>query len=319
MKTISLLSFIICLTCMMTAQTTAMFKYDVQLNTTDSIFTSNWISTNPVIEKEKEIINKYSASLLQDVRQYISEEKMPQKDIRKIVEQNLTNEYKDNFHVFAWNSYKYSDLFHSTITIKGFRDALFARACDILCDLIKSYPKDYKTHLVNEFTSALNFINEVPNHHYEIKEDLSYSWKPLTIFVDGKANHEICYGIKGFLLRRIYLNKISHSEIKEKITILLTKIKEVDNSKNASILCCYTINKEIVYCISATKQYFASVSNNKTFVPYQQEYEMAFWPNLIQYRINHNQGFYIIENSSWSTSDYKKAVVDKYLNIIHRE
>ena len=55
MKTISLLSLIMCLTCMMNAQTTAMFKYDVQLNTTDSIFTSNWMSTNPVIEKEKEI------------------------------------------------------------------------------------------------------------------------------------------------------------------------------------------------------------------------------------------------------------------------
>lgn len=163
-------------------------------------------------------------------------------------------------------------------------------------------------------------LNDVPNHKYEIKDsDPNDDWNDLVIFKDGIMNRDLGYGINGFLLRRIYMDNIPLNEIKEKTTSLLNKLKATDNSKNPAYLTRYTINKEIAYCITAEGNYFISLETGKKLVPYQDEYEKLYYPNLIQYRPNASQNFYLIQCPRWSYAEYHSVVIDKQANIIYKE
>ena len=298
------------------------FSYSVQLNSTDSIDTQKWLNAKPTENKENELAQKYANLISPILRQYVSTTELPEQDLQNIMQWNIQDQYKDVYKhaCFGWNAYKYSNVFHSKVSTKAFRDFLFSKACDVLCELIAYYPKDYKTKLIQAFTDAQKMLNDAPNHKYEIKDsNPNDSWEDLVIFKDGVMNRDLGYGINGFLLRRIYLDNIPLSEIKEKTTTLLTKLKATDNSKNPAYLTRYTINNEIAYCITAESNYFISIATGKRIIPYQNEYEKALYPNIIKYRYNAGQNFYVIQCPRWSSASYKSMVIDKNANIIYQE
>ncbi len=303
----------------MTYAQTAMFSYSINLTLSDSIDTQKWLNEKLTQTKENELAQKYSNLINPNLREYISTSEFSDKELLQMMQNNLQNEYKDNFWLFGWDSYHYSSLLHAKLTIKAFRDLLFNKACDLLCELIAYYPKDYKTHIIQAFTDAQKMLNDIPNHKYEIKDsNPNDSWNDMIFFKDGIANRDLGYGINGFLLRRIFMDKIPLNEIKEKTTTLLNKMKAIDTSNNPSILVRYTINNEIVYCIAAEENYFISLSTNKKFYPYSDKYLRAYYPNIIKYRYNVGQGFYNISNYHWC-KEKGTMIIDKNSNIIYQE
>lgn len=322
MKT-NFIIILLCIACSISAQQHAMFTYYSQLNGNDSIKTEKWLNANPTSVKEKELANKYYTSMNIELREYVSESELSSDDLQKQIEWNFTNEYRDNFWWFAWDYNKYSKIFHSKISIKAFRDLLFNKACDALCDLIAYYPQDYKTHLVKAFTEALNMLNDIPNHSYGIRDsDPMDEWEDLIFFKDGKPDRDLGYGINGFLLRRIYLDNIPYSEIKEKTITLLNKLKAVDNSQNATFLSRYIINNELAYCIGAEYNFLSPINSNTIYIPYNNHsniYAKKYWSNLIKCRYNAGQNFYVIKFPLYSECEYRYVVIDKNANIIYTE
>ena len=238
-------------------------------------------------------------------------------DIMEYTAKNIKNGYKDNFSYFAWNRDRYYSLFHSKISNKSFRDVIYNKAVDMLCKMVAYYPKDYRAKLLREFNNSLKTLDEAKNHRYEVKEDVSKSWKPLVFFIDGVANYQFGYGLTGFLFRRVYMDGIPYEEIREKIVNIIAKIKAVDVSKNASILSKYTINNELIFCIGADENYYASVVNNKKLVTYNYPNEIAYYPNIIKVRFNEGENFYQISNYGWCNTELKTIIVDKFINIIY--
>ena len=265
------------------------YSYSVQLNSTDSIDTQKWLNLKPTENKEKELAQRYAGLISPALRQYVSTTELPEQDLQNIMQWNIQDQYKDvcQYACFGWNAYKFSKVFHSKVNIKAFRDVLFDKACDVLCELIAFYPKDYKTKLVHAFTEAQKTLNDIPNHRYEIKDsNPNDQWEDLVIFKDGVMNRDLGYGINGFLLRRIYMDNIPVGEIKEKLSILLNKVKTTDTSKNPAYLIRYTINNEVAYCITAESNYFVSVTTGKKFLPYQNVYETALSAVIMRDRIS---------------------------------
>lgn len=309
---------LLCLASMALAQQNAMFTYNVQLTSMDSIDTQKWIRENPIRNKENEIAQKYANLISSALQQYVPVAEVAEQDLLDIMQWNINGIYKDDYGCLRHNG-KSNSLFHSNIGNKSFRDFLFKMACDILCELVSYLPKDYKIHLLRAFNNALKMLNDIPNHRYEIKEDLSSEWKPLVIFKDGRADYSLGYGINGFLLRRIYMDNIPYNEIKEKTTTLINKLKAVDNARNANVLCCYIINNEMMYCIASESNYFMSATSRKKYIPYTDEIEKAYYPNIVKYRYNAGTGFYTIYNLQWSKSNNKAVVIDANANVVYKE
>jgi len=266
---------------------------------------------NQAAAKKQELddhINDY-ALLKKDVAAFINE----------TVTDNVNREYKDNFSFFNWNRYKFGSLLLYKITNKQFRDVLYNHAVTLLSKLCSHYPKDYRDKLIKAFNEALQTMDAMQQHKCEVKENDSMSWKPLMFFIDGVANEEISNGITGFLLRRIYMDNIPYKEVREKTANLIAKLKAIDTSHNTKYQQKYIINGDIAYCITATSNYFVSLSNGKILQTYTDTNEQAYYPHTITCKSNNGQMFYVIKNYQWCNSELKAIIVDKYLNVIYHE
>ena len=318
MKT-KLLLFFILLSSVASAQFTADYVYKVQLNTTDSIDTYQWLKNYVYKELDAQVISKHQGVICNEIRTYITQSEVSDKDIADVLDYNLSRAYYQQLDGILYQSYKYYNLFHNKIKNKNFRTFLLNKACDILCDFVSLYPMDFQYKIQTELQSALDFLNDMPNHYYEIKEDVRYSWRPLTIFVDGKPNEDIAFTLEGFILRRMLMDNIAYEEIVLGVQTMLQKVTDVDTSGNAGYAAAYLINNEIIYHISCFFNYFESYEHQEYFIPYEDEYEMKYAGNVIKCRQNFGQNFYIISNRKWTTTEYRHTVVDKYMNIIHQE
>ncbi len=310
--------FLLLLSSVAFAQYTSLYSYDIQLNTTDSIDTYQWLKNYPFSQQDQQIINKYTNSICNGIRTYISNEEMPNADIEKVVKYNLNNAYYHTLSGVIYQSYKYYNMLHLKIKNKNFRDFLFNKACDILCDLVSIYPRDFQVNMEELIESTLEFMTDIPNHTYEIKEDLQYSWRPLTIFVDGQPDHNIAFTLNGFLIRRMIIDNVSYDEVLSKLQTLLQKISDIEHD-NPDFAYSYVINNEIIYYIGCFMNYFKSLEYDEYYVPYVDSREMVVAPNVIKCRQNFGQNFYIISNRLWTDSEYTHTVVDKYMNIIYQE
>lgn len=264
-----------------------------------------------------------AAAKKQELDEHINDYALLKKDVTAFINTTITDnvnrEYKDNFSFLNWYGYKFGSLFHYKITDKQFRDVLYNHAVTLLSKLCSHYPKDYKDKLIKAFNEALQTMDAMQQHKCEVKENDAMSWKPLMFFIDGVANEEISNGITGFLLRRIYMDNIPYKEVREKTANLIAKLKATDTSHNAKYQQKYIINGDIAYCITATSNYFVSLSNGKALQTYTNTNEQVYYPHMITCKSNNGQMFYIINNYPWCNSELKVIIVDKYLNVIYHE
>lgn len=318
----------------MYAQHEAMFSYQVNIAQYDTIYTYEWLNENPCAATEKALGKEYGEYLKKDLVWLFTYEELKkinsrytlqysltdelERFITKTTTENIQNEYNDNFFFFKWNSYQFYTLFHHKVRDKTFRDILYNRAVEMMCRLCAYYPRDYKEKLIKAFSDALIVIDDMQKHKCEVKNDNTKSWKPLMIFVDGKPDEKICWGISGFLLRRIYMDNVPYSEIREKVTTLITKLRAVDTTKNAQYLKKYVINNDICYNVSSTANYFTSTSNKLIFQTYDKPDEKDY-PHSITCRYNNGDKFYVIGNYPWCKTELKTIILDRYLNVIYHE
>lgn len=146
---------------------------------------------------------------------------------------------------------------------KDFRDALFDKTCDFICDLTMLFPKDFKSHIISEINVILNILNDIPTHKYELasynSENRSFYFKK-----DGIKNEGIGHTKTGWILRRIYIDKIPYEEIKQKTEKLLARVQGIDNSNNADIAYIYRIANGISYCVGGKKSFlYSNATSNK--------------------------------------------------------
>lgn len=237
------------------------------------------------------------------------------------IDWNIEGRYKEDLsHINPSVPYKLYPLIRIKLKDKSFRDILYNYAVEILCKLCSYYPKDYRAKWITELSNSLKTLNEADNHKYEVISD-EYGWKYFS--VDGIVQKRLGYGIRGFLLRRVYMDNIPLSEIKEKTSKLLTRLKGLDLSQNASFLCKYIINNELAYCIGAESNFFMSLANGKRLVMYSNtnKYYKNYYSNVILYRYNGGKYFYHIKNSYTDPKEQelKLIIVDKYLNYTYYE
>lgn len=342
MRKYYLLSCFLCISIISNAQPKAIFSQSISLSNSDSIDTyeylRNWENKKEI---EENLAKKYTTQILptlyQELKTDIKDEKELENYILYSMEREFSVEYKRYYGAknnmlgeVGYNDFVQS-LFRSCLKKKSMRDFLFNRLCDILCDFVSLYPKDYKKKLISLLNESLEMLNDIPNHKYEIKdgEGISDEYWPvfgngvsgdLVIFKDGIGDRKLGYGVNGFVLRRIFIDNIPYTEIKEKMITLINELKSINNSNNSDVYSCVVINNDIAYCIGSENNYFISIFSNKKYVPYEKDRNgsnFTYFNNVVKYRENKGNHFYLILNKEYEKP--RAIVIDKNAEVIYKE
>ena len=176
---------------------------------------------------------------------------------------------------------------------KDVRDAIFDRGCDFICELVTVLPKDFKEKIVMQLQKFNDEIVEIGNdiaaHKYELKSFVDdevgkiYYLERDCLSTDYRNEHNHWW------LRRIFIDQIPYDEIKSRSTELLTRVQNVDNSKNADVLSIYKLAKGFLLCIGCNEygadRYLYSCATK------QKHY--GVWENLRVRIVIYSPGMYI--------------------------
>ena len=275
----------------------------------DIIFSETYskkISSNPIMQTMgiNEKIPKYS---------YKFEPFIPSQKIRETIRENRENLYSSVRIDFGM--LPHYEIFRKFIKNKLARDFLAKTFGDMVVELCRWYPKDFKTKCLTTLEYCLEFIDNIPKHKYEIYLN--------ELFVDGTGYDG--RGIEGFIIRRIINDNIPKEEMKQYFENLYQRIQSVDVSNNAEVLYSVDINKELKYCLSATGYYF--LINGRKISLYDSEIQdylkrfhyLDYVPSWdydlknVKYIYNENNSYYII------TTQSKKILIDKQGEILYEE
>lgn len=144
---------------------------------------------------------------------------------------------------------------HKAIKNKKIRELSVEILGNMLVDLCKYYPKDFRQKVLRTLNSTQNFVNDMYKHKYEIIGAGN------SLFVDGYQDRDLSFTIEGFIIRRVVTDKVPKEEIKGYLTKLITKLQAIDTSENKDILSIIEINNRLKCCLSCSEFYF--VINNK--------------------------------------------------------
>lgn len=182
MRKYHLLSCFLCISIISNAQPKAIFSQSISLSNSDSIDTYEYLRNweNKKEEIEENLAKKYTTQVLptlyQELKTDIKDEKELENYIMGSMKSEFAVEYKRGYIMnnmlgemggimTLFNLY-----FVLVLKKKSMRDFLFNRLCDILCDFVSLYPKDYKKKLIHSLNESLEMLNDIPNHKYEIKD-----------------------------------------------------------------------------------------------------------------------------------------------------
>lgn len=204
---------------------------------------------------------------------------------------------------------------HKAIKNKKIRELSIEILGNMLVDLCKYYPKDFKQKVLRTLKSTLNFVNDMYKHKYEIIG----SWNRL--FVDGYQNRDLSFTIEGFIIRRVITDKVPKEEIKGYLNKLITKLQAIDTSENKDILSVIKINDRLKCCFSCSEFYF--VINNKKIRIKEYDnpkYEWVDYYNVPYMDITHlqdndNHTFYSIEFKNLD----KKLLISNEGEVVYEE
>ena len=231
---------------------------------------------NPCRDQEIEIANKYinetlSSPLLKAIGIRDFED-----DIKTAITDNITIAYNDERFNPVINRVRiyYNDGFnkflHKIIKIPKARELLFDISSNLICDVCRFYPKDFKQKVVGKIKKSLAFVSTMNNHKYEAV-DLNTWQTELTLLIDGKENEEIALGIEGFLIRRVITDGFTIPELTDYLEKLLKKIEAVDVSDNSDVLQSISINDDLTYYVTATGNYYLANKTKTKVLPYNPE------------------------------------------------
>jgi hypothetical protein len=281
-----------------------------------------WNSQNLYKVQETRIASSYAPKLATIIKGEAPQSN-PDGTVAAMLQSGLTGGYNKYFESVAARMYFDNDLIRAMIKKPRVRQLLFNQGCDLLCDLVAMYPKDYKTYLIEELNAQLRSLNEfqVPEG---IREGLD-EYGRLTLY-DNTGEE-----VENFWLRRIYFDKIPYNELKSMLETLLTRVRAVNVSENDEIMACYRINNQIAYCQSIDDCYFASCTNRISkrlyvnawggiAVKYMEndQYQLTYGTNdpptgsfWAQYGSNNFYGTRIILNSDASVSHMEGTITPR--------
>ena len=124
-----------------------------------------------------------------------------------------------NFHTY----------YHQILQSKTARNILFDEALNIVKNVCKNVPNDFRRRVVNELDALLEYSKTLPNTSYTEKKVFADYWK-------------------GFLYRRYFIDKVPLSEIQSQIAYAKKELSEL--ILEHEFACELKINKDLVIFLS---------------------------------------------------------------------
>lgn len=123
----------------------------------------------------------------------------------------------------------FQSYYHQIFRSKTARKILFDEALNIVKNLCKNVPNDFRRRVVNELDALLEYSKTLPNTSYSEKKVFADYWK-------------------GFLYRRYFIDKVPLSEIQSQIAYAKKEISEL--ILEHEFACELKINKNLVIFLS---------------------------------------------------------------------
>ncbi len=242
---------------------------------------SQWNSNYQELYKvqESRIANKYTPQLAMIIKNEAEQPEQSDEMINNMLQQNLKGGYSAYFIETAYKLFFSDRAIRMLVRKPKIRQQLFNKGCEILCELVAMYPKDYKQRLIKDIEGWQRDLNEFQMPQGKLIERQG---------IDEYDGHIHLYNQKGeeienFWLRRIYFDKIPYEELKSMLNTLLTRVRAVDVTSNDDMMACYKINNEISYCQGTEYCYFLPCNGN----PIKRLLHVSMWQTkLLTYRPN---------------------------------
>lgn len=253
-----------------------MFHSSLTLNDEQVQVMPCYPKDNPCRDQEIEIANKYINETLNSPLLKAIGVRDFEDDVKTAITDNITIAYNDERFNPVINRVRiyYNDGFnkflHKIIKIPKARELLFDISSNLICDVCRFYPKDFKQKVVGKIKKSITFVSTMNNHKYEAV-DLNTWQEELTLLIDGKENEEIALGIEGFLIRRVITDGFTIPELTGYLEKLLKKIEAVDVSDNSDVLQSISINDDLTYYVTATGNYYLANKTKTKVLAYDPE------------------------------------------------
>ena len=282
---------------------TAMFQSSITLGDEQTQVMPYYPEEDPCRAQEVEIANKYISEALGSPLLKAIGISAFEEDVKTAITDNITMAYNNErfnpviYRVRIFYNDKFNKFLHKIIKTTKVRDLLFDMSSNIICDLCKLYPKDFKPEVVRKIKGSLAFVSTMKNHKYEAV-DLDTWMQEQKLYIDGKENEEIALGVEGFLIRRVITDGFTIQELTSYLHKLLKKVEAVDVSNNSDVLKSVSINDDLTYYITATGNYYLANKTRAKVLPYNPEitYMQRFGLTQLQCIKDRTSNMYKISN-----------------------
>lgn len=163
---------------------------------------------------------------------------------------------------------EYKGLWHNRwLQNKAIRKFGVKIAKKVLKEMVEFYPKDFKKYTIEQIEYVLAFMDDIPNHRYNVKvehNEYGYSW--LEMYDGEEVDYEASQGLEGMVLRRLLLNEITIDEMKSIAKELLEVVKEADNSSCPDVRLIIRLNDDLAYCVGCEQPYFISYYPQEQYI-----------------------------------------------------
>ena len=181
-------------------------------------------------------------------------------DIADVFKHSIAGAY-DSYNILAPMSAgsKLKSFIKKISANETIRDILADFSIDMVCDLCKFYPKDFKQEAKKQIQQAKEIVESLPSLHIVIRNH--------DLYVNGERDRKHDGGLEGFIIRRIYEDGIPIQYVSDYIDRLSSSVEATDVSSNEDYLGMVTINDELDYCITASGNYYYLKKTNLRIVP----------------------------------------------------
>lgn len=311
---------------------TAMSRLDISLGDGQEYVMSYYPSDNPCAEREAELKETYKRKamelpLLRAIGIGAFEE-----EVQDAIDWNVEGVYLSQKRIYAFfGGGKFQDFFHKMMMSQRVKDILFDLTADLVCDLCRIYPKDFKDSLIGRINDVKDMVADLARHHYEARKVNGWGEYPV-LFVDGSMAQHESYDFKGTLIRRIIQKELTAAEMSDYLDKLLFKVKSVDVRKNPDVMKRVRVNAELSYLITAEGNYYVAEKTKVKLYPYGTgTYRQFDEMSKVQCIQDRNSHLYRISNGTLVSSpeehweDYSGSdssgllVIDDKGEILYRE
>ena len=255
---------------------TAIYHSSLTLGDEQEQIMSYYPDINPCRDKEVRIANKYIRETLNSPLLKAIGIRDFENDVKTAINDNIEGAYNNErfnpviYRVRIFYNDEFNKFLHKIIKNPKVRDLLFDISSNIICDLCKLYPKDFKIEVMNKLNRAISFVSTMENHRYEAV-DLDTWMDEVTLYIDGKEDEEIARGIEGFLIRRVITDGFTIPELSNYLDKLLKMIEDVDVRGHRDVLMSVNINDDLTYYTTSTGNYYLVNKTKVKVFPYNPE------------------------------------------------